>query len=263
MNVIPTVNVGERIKASHINQLVDGVNQLAVAMPDNYFSPNVWAPQTDNMPWYISPETPNVPSTAKRLHVQIGTKTVDASPYDGEAQGDKKSGDFYVVVKKTVIEGKEPGTGDVKVVHEDELEALTDYEAIKVYTLHPVVIDNQEGGPWTIEYHNTAPTFGGTSQAAEEYGAWRWDSSTHTFKYCHFQFGRAVYSLQDQSIEGPGTVYLNIQHDAPDGASVSLTPVDNTLQSTHVPLITIDKDNNITNDYRGMPVVPVWGSAST
>lgn len=263
MNVIPTVNVGERIKASHINQLVDGVNQLAVAMPDNYFDPNVWAPQNDNQPWYIDPNSPTNPSTNYRLHVQVGTKTFEAEAYDGEKEGAAKDGDFYVVVKKTVVEGKEPGTGDVKVVHEDELEALTDYESIKVYTLHGVKIGEEVGGPYVVEYHNTAPTFGGTSQAAEEYGAWRWNSSTHTFKYCNFFFGRTAYSIADQTVEGPGIVYLNIQHDSPSGAVASTTPLEMTLDQTSVPIVQLDKDNNIVNDWRGAVCVPVWCSPTT
>ena len=82
------------------------------------------------------------------------------------------------------------------------------------------------------------------------------------FTNCHFMFGRAVVSLLDTPLGGDGKYYLVVNH-----ANVSASAItriedeendpENDYTKTYVPLVWI-ANGFIVDDYRGMPVVPVY-----
>lgn len=263
MTNLQTVNAGEPIQARQFNDVIDFLNEQAVPFLEAGAQYSDWTNAGENMPWYINPDTPLCADSCRRLHVQVGMKTYECSAYGG----DELSGDFYCAVEKKLLSGE---SGKLSVVHESQLDSLKDkWEFIKTYTLHPNEVTNSDGekvlaAPVAVEYHNVCPTFAGVASGAEPYGSWRWDSATSSFTYCNFQLGRAVYTLQDQTLTGDyGVIYLNVLHDQPEESKISTTPIDNTLSTTHVPLIQVDRDMQVVNDFRGMPVIPVWGSTQT
>lgn len=89
---------------------------------------------------------------------------------------------------------------------------------------------------------------------AFEYGV---EGTDCKFVNCKFQFGRSVYEIADQTANANGTYYLVIPHAAPENAAVMATNPGTDDTATCIPLITV-VDGKITNDYRGMPVVPVY-----
>lgn len=82
------------------------------------------------------------------------------------------------------------------------------------------------------------------------------------FVNCKFQFGRVVHAIEDQTANDDGTYYLVIPHANPGSAVVIMLEDEEESEEsdytvTKIPLITV-QDGRITQDYRGMPVVPVY-----
>ena len=96
-----------------------------------------------------------------------------------------------------------------------------------------------------------APVGGGAPQ-----GAFRWEDGKIT--NCYFMFGREVYSLEDvANATAEGTWSLVIPHATPTQASVVRNTSEYTnLTKTVVPLFRV-VNGEVTQDWRGMPVVPV------
>ena len=115
------------------------------------------------------------------------------------------------------------------------------------------------------------------AQPPPEYGAFRWTKGaapdpqtgqySGTVSFCNYQFGRAVYSLGSASIQygdQARSVFLVIQHSNPSAATVQTSAAGGSSETQSVvPLFDIGVDGDITNDYRGMPVVPVYGAYNT
>ena len=97
------------------------------------------------------------------------------------------------------------------------------------------------------------PLEGATGQAFA-YGV---EGTDCKFINCRFQFGRTVYSIADQTANADGTYYLVVPHANPSGASVVASNPGTDDDATSIPLITV-QDGRITEDYRGMPVIPVY-----
>ena len=94
----------------------------------------------------------------------------------------------------------------------------------------------------------------GTSGRAFEYG---FDGTECKLFNCVFMFGRRVYKLQDQSVDGDGRYMLKIPHDNPNNATVTSQEEANTQDVTYIPLLVVAK-GRITADYRGMPCIPAY-----
>lgn len=94
-----------------------------------------------------------------------------------------------------------------------------------------------------------------TLTAAKERGAFALDGATVT--NCHFQLGRngPVVTLPDKTLSD-GTWYLVIYHTEPSQSQISETPQTGN-DYTSIPLFTIS-GGEVTDDYRGMPIVPMW-----
>lgn len=112
--------------------------------------------------------------------------------------------------------------------------------------------------------------------SAGEYGAFRWKKGTGhagegddrhpvgTISFCNYQFGRAVYTIVNREdipyADVPRDWFLAIPHDHPEQATITDSPDEMNEDRTVIPLFGLDTKGNIVKDYRGMPVVPVWGS---
>lgn len=75
---------------------------------------------------------------------------------------------------------------------------------------------------------------------------------------CHFKLGRngEVVTLPDK-VAGNGTWYLTIIHSNPSSSTISTNSSATTSQQTCIPLMTIE-NGKVTQDYRGMPIIPMW-----
>lgn len=129
-------------------------------------------------------------------------------------------------------------------------------------------------------YGSTINASGGRQMPAAAdfaYGAFRWqkdtgttgegdeEQPTGTISMCYFQFGRAVYELSDKTDAAYGaTYYLVIPHADPSAATVETSSSGgNSRTQSVVPLFSVNSDGDVSKDYRGMPVVPVYGTETT
>ena len=95
-----------------------------------------------------------------------------------------------------------------------------------------------------------------TPLGGADYGAFRFEDGKIT--NCYFMFGRTVIHLDDvQDATDDGTWYLVIPHETPEEASVARDRSGGTdFTQTVIPLFKV-RDGAVTEDWRGMPVVPV------
>lgn len=125
----------------------------------------------------------------------------------------------------------------------------------------------------TVDIYAPAGGGGGGGGGGEPQGAFRWgdieqregsETKYGTIKYCNFQFGRKHYTPSQESWVMPVkdcTFYLYVLHNNPGGSMIVTSDYGNTLTSTTIPLFSIDAEGKVTNDFRGMPVIPVWSTA--
>lgn len=116
------------------------------------------------------------------------------------------------------------------------------------------VLNLQVGDGLTLDWVDEHPTL---SVAPKERGAFAVDFSTMTVTNCHFQLGRngTLCAAPDRVISD-GTWYVVIPHSAPSSAVVSDTPQTD-ADTTSIPLFRISA-GEVVEDYRGMPIVPMW-----
>ena len=75
---------------------------------------------------------------------------------------------------------------------------------------------------------------------------------------CRFAFGRIVYKINDQEANTDGKWCLRVPHATPGSATVVKDPSETTGDDvTIVPLFTVS-GGMVTDDWRGMPVIPIW-----
>ena len=134
--------------------------------------------------------------------------------------------------------------------YDGRMEALE----VRIAQLEQMVMQSS-GAEEEGELHEMATRpLDGQPGRAFEYGV---EGTDCKFVNCKFQFGRRVYEIADQTANANGTYYLVIPHAAPENAAVMATNPGTDDTATCIPLITV-VDGKITNDYRGMPVVPVY-----
>ena len=91
-----------------------------------------------------------------------------------------------------------------------------------------------------------------------DYGTFRLEGDKIT--HCNFYAQHNEWKLDDVEAGNgnmDGTWYLNVPHDNPSQASVSRDAGPNDDDNTRIRLFTV-KDGDITEDYRGMPFVPIY-----
>lgn len=269
---ISQVQVGQKLTANKMNQLVDAANASFSKFAKGDTVPGASIDDLDNAfyhDWQVNEYQSKLKDgklDVKSPYVWTGEAEVLAEQYDNVTQ---IAGDWYAGVKKdSAAEGP-------TAIFTNNISSLEEsYSFQRVFTIyqHPQS-DGQNVNPTnSIVYYNIHPSFGGEAKG-ETQGTFRWSAEYNdraeryygTFKYCHFQFGRRTY-MPTQSTwtiaipEDGCTFYLYIPHDTPAAAVVVTQDAGNSLYATSVPLVEVDGEGNVVDDYRGMPVVPVWGT---
>lgn len=272
---ISQVSSGQKITAIKTNQLIEALNRPFKTIDDDDVtgtSFDMYDPKGQD--WRVNEHQSKLNEgklDVKNTYVFVNGEQKTARQMDNVSSID---GTWWVGVKKST------GTsGTEEPVFTNNIDGQDDYQWQRVFTIKQVKNGDFTNPVLTVKYHTTSPTFGGIGDGGggggggETQGAFRWSVEYNersekydgTFKYCNFQFGRKTYqptqgSWTIQIPEGGCTFYLYIYHSSPGTSSIVTQEIANTLDSTTIPLITVTEQGVITNDYRGMPVIPVWGT---